>query len=172
MRELYTGLMSGTSMDGIDAALFDLSGDQARLLASHCKKYSPALHTQLDAALRIVEPRSADLDELDRQVGEHFAAAANELLEIAHIPADQVTAIGSHGQTVRHHPDGDPAARYTVQLGDPSTIAERTGITVVADFRRRDIAAGGEGAPLVPAFHAARFCASHSPPKRISWRSL
>ena len=155
MPELYTGLMSGTSMDGIDAGLFDLSGNQATLLASHCKKYSPALHTQLEAALRIVEPRSADLDALDREVGEHFAAAANELLEIAHVPAEQVTAIGSHGQTIRHEPDApDP---YSLQIGSAAVISELTGIATVSDFRSADIAAGGQGAPLVPAFHAAVF---------------
>jgi len=147
--------MSGTSMDGIDAALFDLSCDQARLLASHCMKYSHALHAQLEAALRIVEPRSADLDELDRLDGEHVAAAVNELLKIAHVPADRVTAIGSHGQTIRHEPDApDP---YSLQIGSAAVISEHTGIDTVSDFRSADITAGGQGAPLVPAFHAAVF---------------
>lgn len=101
----------------------------------------------------------ARLGELDRELGEVFADAAMALLERANIPASQVRAIGSHGQTVRHASarTGAGARGYSLQIADPHTIAERTGITTVADFRRRDIAAGGEGAPLVPAFHQACF---------------
>jgi anhydro-N-acetylmuramic acid kinase len=97
---------------------------------------------------------------LDRELGFAFAKAVRKLLAKAGVAPSSVRAIGSHGQTVRHHPptrSDTPAVAYTLQIGDPNTIAESTGITTVADFRRRDVAAGGEGAPLVPAFHAAVF---------------
>ncbi|MBT8123170.1 MAG: anhydro-N-acetylmuramic acid kinase [Gammaproteobacteria bacterium] len=149
----YIGLMSGTSMDGIDAALVELSNGEARLLASHCRKYPPEVVEQLERALKLLEPRTADLDELDRLVGENFAGAAIELLAKAGIAADRITAIGSHGQTIRHAPDADTP--YSLQIGSGAIISALTGIETVTDFRSADINAGGQGAPLVPAFHAA-----------------
>ncbi len=159
MSQLFLGLISGTSADGIDAALVEFpdAGAQARglrLLAAHVHPWAPPLRERLVAIGQGGEPASLDeLGHLDVQVGQAFAAAAQALLDAAGVPAPRVDAIGSHGQTVRHRPQGD--APFTLQIGDASVIAERTGIATVADFRRRDVAAGGQGAPLVPAFHAA-----------------
>ncbi len=150
---LYLGLISGTSADGIDAVLLRVS-PRIEVVAARTTPYADALRatilrvSQVDAKL--------DLDEfgaLDTAVGEAFAEAALALIAEAGSSAADVRAIGSHGQTLRHRPR--PPHRFTLQVGDPNVIAERTGIDVVADFRRRDVAAGGEGAPLMPAFHAA-----------------
>ena len=155
MPELFVGLMSGTSMDGIDAVVADLSDDRARVIASHCTPYPLDLREQLEAALKIPDPRNADLDELDRQIGEAFADAANGLLAEAQLSAADIIAIGSHGQAIRHEPDiPEP---YSLQLGSGEIISSRTGVDTVVDFRSADIAAGGQGAPLVPAFHRAVF---------------
>ncbi len=151
---LYIGLMSGTSMDGVDAALVDLTeAGGASLIATHTEPISPSLlKTIIGLSQNLGTPD--DLGHCDRQLGELFAKAAQAVS--LKKPADgSIRAIGSHGQTVRHQPGG--AAPFTLQLGDPNVIAERTGIITVADFRRRDMAAGGQGAPLVPAFHHAVF---------------
>ena len=151
---LYLGLISGTSADGIDAALVRPEGDRCTLVATHTFPWDATLRAQLVALGQGVGEVSLDtLGELDVQVAEAFANAALHLLQRARVAPADVRAIGSHGQTVRHR----PAARhpFTMQLGDGNVIAERTGIDTVADFRRRDLAAGGQGAPLVPAFHAA-----------------
>jgi len=152
---LYLGLMSGTSADGIDAALVDLPpGGGCRFVAGLTVPWQPPLRQQVIALGEGGEPASLDaLGELDARIGLAFADAANALLAQAGVTAAQVRAIGSHGQTVRHRPAA--ALPFTMQLGDASRIAEATGITTVADFRRRDVAAGGQGAPLMPAFHAA-----------------
>ena len=153
--------MSGTSADGIDAAVVEFADNGAMSLAATCQH-------PLDAALKstieaLCTPGDDGIDRLgclDRRLGQAFAAATQALLANAGLVPAQITAIGSHGQTVRHRPDGiagDRTAAFTLQLGDPNTIAELTGISTVTDFRRRDIAAGGEGAPLVPAFHLDRF---------------
>ena len=152
---LYIGLISGTSADGIDVAL--CSFDPApRLHAALTHPYPDALR------VRILELAQGDgvatLDEigaLDARIGAGFADAALALLQRARLEPAAVRALGSHGQTLRHRPHGAP--RFTLQLGDPALIAERTGIVTVADFRRADVAAGGEGAPLLPVFHAALF---------------
>ncbi len=157
MPALYIGLMSGTSMDSVDAAVVDFSDPQPLIVASHSKSIPAQLHERL---LTLCEGRSG-LDEfglLDNQLGELFAATAQELLNQADIKPNEIQAIGSHGQTVYHSPYSNP--RFTLQIGDPNIIAQRTGITTVADFRRRDMAVGGQGAPLVPAFHAAVFARS------------
>ncbi len=155
MENLFIGLMSGTSMDGIDVVLADFD-DQPRLLASHSHPIPSSLHTRL---VTLSTANSAHeirlLGETDRLFGECLASAAITLMSKAGVDASRVAAIGSHGQTVRHAPNNKPA--WTMQIGDPNTIAELTGITTVADFRRRDVAAGGQGAPLVPAFHQAVF---------------
>ncbi len=155
---LYIGLMSGTSADGIDAALVAFpaapDGPRCRLLAGHTHPWEPSLRAALVALGEGREAGSLDvLGDLDARVGIAFAEAANTLLARHDIAATQVRAIGSHGQTVRHRPLATPA--FTWQMGDANRIAEATGITTVADFRRRDIAAGGQGAPLMPAFHLA-----------------
>ena len=145
--------MSGTSMDGIDAALVRIRDDAVELVSSLNHPWPPAL---IRAMRQLAETGSAPLDDLgqlDAAAGEQFAAAALALLQHAGAEPQSVTAIGSHGQTLRHGPQAEHP--YTLQIGDPNRIVERTGITTVADFRRRDIAAGGQGAPLVPAFHQA-----------------
>ena len=161
---LYVGLMSGTSADGIDAALVRCGSDgddSIELLATRALPLADELKAEI-ATLSHTGPNEIErLGVLDRELGEAFAGAVNTLLAEAEQSPNDVRAIGSHGQTLRHRPPsaGNPTA-FTLQAGDPNTIAERTGITVVADFRRRDIAAGGEGAPLAPAFHAAAFASA------------
>lgn len=152
-RALYLGLISGTSADGIDAALVSFEQERPRLLAARTHPWPSTLREQI---LAVAQGEAAiDLDafgRLDIALGHGFAEAALALLEESKTPASAVRAIGSHGQTVRHRPTGEHA--FTLQLGDPATIAERCGIDVVADFRRADVAAGGQGAPLLPAVHA------------------
>ncbi|MFM6987945.1 MAG: anhydro-N-acetylmuramic acid kinase, partial [Arenimonas sp.] len=142
---LYLGLMSGTSLDGIDVALVDFT-DGARLLA-HGHRPLPA---DLTAALLTLSQSNAPVSlelvgQLETRLGTAFAEAVNAFCAAHGIAPERIRAIGSHGQTVRHDPSG--AAPYTLQLGDANLIAELTGITTVADFRRRDVAAGGQGAP-------------------------
>ena len=148
---LYLGLISGTSADGIDVALAEFD-PAPRLLAARTLPYDPALRAEI---LALAQSEAAfDIDaygRLDVRIGEAFAAAALSLLDSSGTSPERVHALGSHGQTVRHRPQG--AHPFTLQIGDPSVIAERTGLTVVADFRRADVAAGGQGAPLLPAFH-------------------
>lgn len=152
----YVGLMSGTSMDGIDAALVELTPDSdPRLIGHHSHPYSPELRRNL---LALCQPGDNEIDrlgELDIQVGEGFAKATLQLIKENDCRREQIRAIGSHGQTLRHRPGAQHP--FSLQIGDANTIAQRTGITTVADFRRRDISAGGQGAPLVPAFHQAIF---------------
>jgi len=154
MARFFLGLISGTSVDAIDAALLDFDGERPCLQAFSSTPYPPALR---NTVLGLSQAEATiDLDAfgaLDTAIGETFAAAALALLADAGIAADEVIAIGSHGQTLRHRPR--PPHCFSLQVGCPHVIAERTGCTVVADFRRRDVAAGGEGAPLMPAFHAA-----------------
>ncbi len=165
---LFIGLISGTSADGIDAALVRFADSSARspceLLLGRTYPWNAALRARLVALGQGGDARSLDeLGTLDVQVAHAFADAALQLLRDAGIDAGAVTALGSHGQTVRHRPQGatlDGTAMqqrvpFTWQLGDGNLIAERSGIATVADFRRRDVAAGGQGAPLLPALHAA-----------------
>jgi len=154
----FLGLISGTSADGIDAALVDFESDDAGacpvLRYARTYPWDPALRARLvalgqqDAGLTL-----DDVGELDVAIGRAFADAALAALADAGADAADVAAIGSHGQTLRHRPHG--ALPFSLQLGCAATIAERTGITTVAGFRARDVAAGGHGAPLVPALHAA-----------------
>ena len=150
---LYLGLISGTSADSIDAALVSFSRDVPQLQAALTHPWPAALRERMLALAQDEAPLDLDaFGRLDVEIGGHFADAARQLLEQSGTSADTVRAIGSHGQTVRHRPGGPHP--FTLQLGDPSVIAERCGIDVVADFRRGDIAAGGQGAPLLPALHA------------------
>jgi anhydro-N-acetylmuramic acid kinase len=157
---LYLGLISGTSADGIDTALVEFDHeDRPRLLFGRTYAWATGLREQL-VALGQDDRRLAldDFGELDVRLGRAFADAALQALADSGTSASAVAAIGSHGQTLRHRPlgrRGDGQDPYTLQLGDPNTLAERTGIRTVADFRRRDVAAGGHGAPLLPALHAA-----------------
>ena len=155
----YIGLMSGTSMDGVDAVIARFDQRAVSLDASLKLDYPQELHNRLRAA--VSDPMNTGIDEvgeLDTWVGECFAEAARELLRRAQLAPDDVTAIGSHGQTLRHRPDAQH--RFTLQIGNPAVIAARTGIETVADFRRADVAEGGEGAPLVPPFHRWLFQAT------------
>ena len=155
MPEYYIGLMSGTSMDAIDAALVDLNDRTPVLRDQLSAPIPPKLRERLIAVAQGGDTTVAQLSELDVRLAHLFADAALALLQQSDTAADKVRAIGSHGQTVYHRPDGP--CPTSVQIGDPNIIAERTGITTVADFRRRDMAAGGQGAPLVPALHEAVF---------------
>jgi len=155
---LWLGLISGTSADGIDAALvrFDPA---PRVVATQTHSYPESLRQRLVELGQGNEALSLDqLGVLDHEVGSCFADAALALLERSGTPTAAVSAIGSHGQTLRHRPGGP--SPFTLQVGDPSLIAERTGCRVVADFRRRDLAAGGQGAPLLPALHAATLASA------------
>ncbi len=160
---LYIGLMSGTSVDGVDAALLKIEETQLELIAHHSESMPRDLQSSIQAISQTGDNEIERLGVLDRQLGRLFANAAQALLNQQGLSADAITAIGSHGQTIRHRPPtAQPGAEaFTLQVADPNTIAEHTGITTVADFRRRDIAAGGEGAPLAPAFHHAMFRADH-----------
>jgi len=154
---LFIGLMSGTSVDAIDVVLVDLANDQVHLLATHLHPWPLPLRDTLLTLSQQTREHSTlhDIATLDVKVGELFAEATLALLAESKTPSEQICAIGSPGQTLYHHPDGTPP--YTWQLGDPNVIAQLTGIPTVADFRRRDIAAGGQGAPLATAFHNALF---------------
>ncbi len=153
-RRLFAGLMSGTSLDGVDAVLLALQPEGPLRLLGHVQLPMPAALRAEFAALH-----HAAHDELHRaqlaglELARLYAQAVQQLLREAAVAAGEVDAVGAHGQTVRHRPD----CGYTLQLGAPAWLAEACGITVVADFRSRDIAAGGQGAPLVPAFHRAVF---------------
>jgi len=155
MSSLFLGLISGTSADGIDAALvrFDAAG-HARLAFGRTYAWDSALRARLvELGQQSAVLTLDDVGELDVRIARAFADAALQALADSGTDAREVAAIGSHGQTLRHRPHG--TYPFTLQLGDPGTIAEHTGIRVVADFRRRDVAAGGHGAPLLPGLHAA-----------------
>lgn len=153
---LYLGLMSGTSMDAIDAALVDFDVAPLSIVAASATPFEPELKRRISALIDHADRVALDeLGQIDVALGRAFARAALELMQTAGVGAQVVTAIGSHGQTLRHRPDLD--VPFTWQIGDPNTIAEMTGISVVADFRRRDVAAGGQGAPLLPVFHDQVF---------------
>ena len=148
--------MSGTSLDAIDAALVGFDTDQNPILV---QTYNHPIPTTVRSEIELICQPGVDeinrMGALDRRIGKLFAEATMALLEQSNVQATRVRAIGSHGQTIRHHPE--KSAPFTLQVGDPNTIAFETGITTVADFRRMDVAAGGQGAPLVPAFHKAVF---------------
>jgi anhydro-N-acetylmuramic acid kinase len=151
----YLGLISGTSADAIDVAL--LQFDQApRVVATMAFEYPTLLRKQiLDLNVHDAKISLDDLGSLDTQIGQVFARSALTFIEHYQIPKSRILGLGSHGQTVRHKPRA--LFPFSMQLGNPHVIAEITGITTVADFRQRDVAAGGEGAPLLPAFHAMVF---------------
>jgi len=154
---LYIGLMSGTSMDGVDAVLASFNQEGKPLVIGRSEaEFSPSLRDEL-FALNLSGP-----DELARSalaanaLAEVYAQAVKKVLITANVKASQIAAMGAHGQTVRHQ----PAQGYTIQLNAPAHLAELTGISVIADFRSRDVAAGGQGAPLVPMFHAGVFASA------------
>ena len=153
MPELYIGLMSGTSLDGADGVLVDFSGPKLRVVASATEVFSSDFRAEL---LALNTPSHNELHRAAlaaNQLADVYASVVKQLLLDSGIAATDIQAIGAHGQTVRHQ----PALGYTTQLNNPSLLAESSGIDVVADFRSRDVAAGGQGAPLVPAFHQSVF---------------
>lgn len=149
---LYIGVMSGTSLDGLDIALVEQT-QTTRLIASHYSPMPAELGRQLLELCRSGDDEIARSALAEQQWARLVAQAIDELLQREQLHPRQIRAIGSHGQTVRH----EPQRGFTVQIGNPALLAELTGIGVVSDFRRRDVAAGGQGAPLVPAFHQALF---------------
>ncbi len=153
MSELYIGLMSGTSIDGVDAALIDFGHSPWRTLARTHRSFPPALATELNALQRSSGDELHRAAEAANALMDCCAFAVSEVIAAAQVMASDVAAIGVHGQTIRHRPD----IGYTIQLANPARLVEATGIAVVADFRSRDVAAGGQGAPLAPALHAALF---------------
>ncbi|MGQ0585936.1 MAG: anhydro-N-acetylmuramic acid kinase [Gammaproteobacteria bacterium] len=156
MTELYLGLMSGTSIDGVDTALCEMRNRRfLRVVGSQSQPYGAGLRDELLELQRKKPALTLEvLSRIDHAVAKTFADAAMALLREVGLTPAEVKALGSHGQTVFHDPSG---VRASLQLGDPSLIAALTGITTVADFRRADIARGGQGAPLVPAFHHSVF---------------
>lgn len=165
MSNLYIGLISGTSIDAVDAALLDFNDNRISVVATHAEPIPVNLKNTLHALC------NSELDTSKQELGQHsaietaahadihvaelFAQTANTLLAIAKISSKDLAAIGSHGQTIRHRPPSDGNNGFSLQIGDPNTIAALTGITTVADFRRSDMALGGQGAPLAPLFHQA-----------------
>ncbi|MBU3649918.1 MAG: anhydro-N-acetylmuramic acid kinase [Limnohabitans sp.] len=153
MSERYIGLMSGTSLDGVDGVLVTFDNHQPRLWAQAEWPMPSALRAEF---LALNQPGANEIHRAALAANAlmaGYAAVVAQLLQTSGLSATDVRAIGAHGQTVRHQPGGHDGLGYTVQLNQPALLAERTGIDVVADFRSRDLAAGGQGAPLVPAFH-------------------
>ncbi|MFC5500368.1 anhydro-N-acetylmuramic acid kinase [Caenimonas terrae] len=157
MPEYFIGLMSGTSLDGVDGVLADFSAPSPTVLAHASRPFPASLRAELLAL------NSKGDDELHRAalagnaLVRAYSHAVHELLAATRLPASSIEAIGAHGQTVRHRPQEFDGTGYTLQLSQPALLAELTGIDVVADFRSRDVAAGGQGAPLAPFFHQALF---------------
>ena len=153
LNDRYIGLMSGTSVDGVDAVVADFSDDKVRTLGHVHVPFTPELRAQLQGLMQ------SGADEVERAgdasvaLARVYADAVVRLLAKTNLTAKDIAAIGAHGQTIRHRPERG----FTTQLNAPAHLTELTGIAVVADFRSRDVAAGGQGAPLVPAFHAAVF---------------
>ena len=159
-QDLFIGLMSGTSLDGVDGVLVDFAGDAGQVIQviAHAHR---AFRDELRRELLTLN--TSGTDELHRAalaanaLAHAYAQVVGDLLARGDLDASRVTAIGAHGQTVRHRPQEFDGIGYTLQLNNPALLAELTCIDVVADFRSRDVAAGGQGAPLVPAFHRAVF---------------
>lgn len=153
MKTITVGLMSGTSLDGVDAVAVDFAGAAPRLLGHYHSEFSPELRARL---LGLCSPGPDEIDTMGNtsvELAKLYAETVDELLNTADIGRKDVAAVGVHGQTIRHRPE----AGWTLQLNNPALVAELTGLDVVTDFRSRDMAAGGEGAPLVPAFHRQVF---------------
>ena len=149
----YIGIMSGTSLDGVDVALMSIDDVQFQLVSNYFSAYPEFIKTQL---LTLHDPNQNELENtalISNELAKLYANAVNTLLKNNQLTSHQIIAIGCHGQTIRHRPE----LGFTLQIGNNALLAELTNITVVSDFRSRDIAAGGQGAPLVPAFHQAAF---------------
>lgn len=161
MARYFLGLISGTSVDGVDAALCDFGEHSCRIVAAKTFAYPPAIERRIQALIRAGEARLAEIGALDVAVGRFFADCALALIQSSRLDPDDVEAIGHHGQTIWHEPN--PPEPFSWQLGDPNSVAAITGIDTVGDLRRLDMAAGGQGAPIVPAFHAWAFGSDETP---------
>ncbi|MGQ0442412.1 MAG: anhydro-N-acetylmuramic acid kinase [Methylophilaceae bacterium] len=151
--QLFIGIMSGTSLDGVDVVLSDLGDNHCKVLATHFVPYAATLKTELLALQFSAENELEKTALISNQLAGLYAQAVNELLAKRLLKPNLIQAIGCHGQTIRHRPE----LQFTLQIGNAALLTELCNISVVADFRSRDIAAGGQGAPLVPAFHKAVF---------------
>jgi anhydro-N-acetylmuramic acid kinase len=158
--EIYIGLMSGTSLDGVDIAIVDFAQHPPRLIHCTTSPYEASLRQRIREMTMSASANLDSLCQLDVELGNIYADVVKQALEVTKLDIAQIRAIGNHGQTIRHSPDTD--LPYTLQIGDPNIIAAKTGITTVADFRRKDIALGGQGAPLAPAFHRFMFRSASS----------
>ncbi len=151
--QLFIGIMSGTSLDGVDAALCELSSVNCKVLATHFVPYPTEVKTELLALHFVSKNELENAALMANKLAHLYAKATNDLLSKNGLQANKIAAIGCHGQTIRHRPE----LGFTLQIGNSALLAELTNISVISDFRSRDIAAGGHGAPLVPAFHQAVF---------------
>lgn len=158
----YIGVMSGTSLDGVDIALLDFAKNPPKMTACDFFPMPEELRADISALLKTGETNLQKLGEIDHRLGLLYAETINAFLAKNQLKAEDIQAIGCHGQTVWHSPDSEYP--FTTQIGDMNLVAEQTGITTIADFRRKDMAVGGQGAPLVPAFHQAIF----SDPNRLT----
>ncbi|NNE64325.1 MAG: anhydro-N-acetylmuramic acid kinase [Gammaproteobacteria bacterium] len=156
--DLYLGLMSGTSLDGVDAAIVDFGGSMPVVLYCLTEPYPESISGRIQELTRSTSITLDALCGLDVEIAEYYVEVVHQALAAASISADSIKAIGSHGQTIHHNPARTP--QFTLQIGDPNTLCAGSGITTVADFRRRDMALGGQGAPLAPAFHESVFRSS------------
>jgi len=152
---IYAGIMSGTSLDGIDIVLAQVKDHSWQTLHLQSFNFPETLHQQLFALAREQENNLERMAQADVEWASYAGRCCLDAIASANLKSSDIRAIGSHGQTIRHRPNADTP--FTIQIGCPSTLAHTTGIDVVADFRRKDIAAGGQGAPLVPAFHSSLF---------------
>ncbi len=153
LSERYIGLMSGTSCDGVDAVLADFAGDRVQTLGHVHVPFTATLRAQLQSLMYSGADEIERMGDASVALARVYAEATHALLAKTKLTAKDIAALGAHGQTIRHRPERG----FTLQINQPALLAELTGIAVVADFRSRDVAAGGQGAPLVPAFHAAVF---------------
>jgi anhydro-N-acetylmuramic acid kinase len=154
--------MSGTSVDSIDAVLVDFSSANISIIGTHSSPIPEEIRNTIHNLALSGMDEIKQMRSLDQEIALLSSNAVNQVCQQSGHSNVSITAIGSHGQTIRHYPKDALNKAYSLQIGDPNIIAEETGITTVADFRRRDIAAGGHGAPLAPAFHKAAFSASNS----------
>ncbi|OOF50027.1 anhydro-N-acetylmuramic acid kinase [Rodentibacter genomosp. 1] len=153
--QYYIGIMSGTSLDGVDVALMDFSSTPPKLEATDFTPMPQHLREKITTLVQSGETSLQQLGELDHQLGRLYADCVNAFLQKYHLSPKEIQAIGCHGQTVWHSPKGQYP--FTMQIGDMNLLAAHTGITTIGDFRRKDMAFGGQGAPLVPVFHQAVF---------------
>lgn len=160
--ELIIGLMSGTSADGIDAALVEFQSEsQLRVVETHFAPFNQELQVQInDLALKPEVPTPNEYAKLHAQLAHCYASASKQLLQQSGLNTRDVQAIANHGQTIAHQPTAKPP--FSLQIGDSQALANLSGITTISQFRQADLALGGQGAPLMPAFHKAIFCPSPS----------